>query len=256
MSFAPEETESSPMSTASVTHAPSLTLGIETATPWGGAALIEGKGRLLGHLWACAHNGYSRRLMPGIDYLLRDAGRSAADLSAIGVTIGPGSFTGVRIGLVTAKTLAQSLGLPLFTFSTLEALARRWPVKGEPIAVFMDARRKEVYSAVFQHGHNHVTAKLREPAVENPQLLVDALRAMDAPRIWLAGDAVEKFRPLWEPALERRGQAVNLPWGLPAAESIARMAARAHDAGVASTDPLTALPDYLRSSDATRGLKP
>jgi tRNA threonylcarbamoyladenosine biosynthesis protein TsaB len=255
MSSAPDDPESDSVPLTDAAWPPALTLGIETATPWGGAALLEGQGRLLGHLWACARTGYSRRLMPGIDSLLRDAHRKPADLSAIGVTVGPGSFTGVRIGLVTAKTLAQSLGVPLYTFSTLESLARRWPVKGEPIAVMLDARRKEIYSGVYRHGPDQTTEILRAPAVEKPESLVDALSAMDGPRIWLAGDAVEKFRSLWEAALEDRGEPVDIPWGLPGAESVARMAARAFKAGQAPTDPLMAVPDYLRSSDAIRGLQ-
>lgn len=233
---------------------PRLVLGIETSSPWGGAALLESPGRLLGHLWAHARTGYSRRLMPGIDFLLKDSTRGAHDLSAIAVTHGPGSFTGVRIGLVTAKTLAQSLEVPLYTFCTLQALARRWPIRHEPIAVLMDARRKEIYSGVFCHRDDGGTEILRATTVEPPDRFIQALAALEAPTIWLAGDAVEKFRPLWSLALGGRGKPVSIPWGLPAAESVARMGNQALVDGAPRTDPLKALPHYVRASDAWRAI--
>lgn len=231
---------------------PRLVLGIETSTPWGGAALMESSGRLLGHLWAHARTGYSRRLMPGIDFLLREAGFGPRDLSAIAVTHGPGSFTGVRIGLVTAKTLAQSLDIPLYTFCTLEALARRWPIASEPIAIFMDARRKEIYSGIFSHTPGGRTEAFRETAVEPPEQFVETLRVLQGREIWLAGDAVEKFRPLWEPALGDRARPMSLPWRLPAADSVARMGVGALESQATPTDPLTAIPQYIRASDAWR----
>lgn len=233
---------------------PPLVLGIETSTPWGGVALVESPGRLLGHLWAHARTGYSRRLMPGIDFLLRESGRPSNDLSAIAVTHGPGSFTGVRIGLVTAKTLARSLEIPLFTFCTLEALARRWPICGEPIAVLLDARRKEIYSGVFRHSPDGRTEVFRPTMVEPPERFIEALGKLDHPVIWLAGDAVEKFRPLWSSMLGARARPMSIPWGLPAAESVARWGALALQSGDTPADPLRAMPHYIRASDAWRAV--
>lgn len=233
-----------------------LVLGIETATPWGGAALMNGAGRLLGHVWGHARTGYSRRLMPTIDLLLREASAEPADLAAIAVSEGPGSFTGVRIGLVTAKTLAQTLGIPLYTCSTLEAAALRWPMEGDPIAVLLDARRGEIYSGVYRRLPGDELQTLRPARAERAEVLVESLRAMEAPTFWLAGDAVEKTRPAWEGALAGRARVASMPWSLPAADTVARLGLKALCTHAPSADPLRASPAYLRASDAERGLAP
>jgi tRNA threonylcarbamoyladenosine biosynthesis protein TsaB len=229
-------------------------LGIETATPWGGAALIEPDGRLLAHLWSHAQTGYSRRLMPTIDLLLREARLRPGDLGALAVSHGPGSFTGVRIGLLVARTLALELRVPLFTFSTLEALALRWPIVGEPVAVMLDARRNEIYSGVFRRHPGDRIEVIRAPTVESAAAFLDALAALDSRALWLSGDAVEKARPLWERRLGARARPVTPPWGLPAADAVARLGVRALRTGVSPDDPLKALPVYLRASDAERAV--
>lgn len=233
---------------------PSFVLGLETSTPWGGVALARADGRLLAHAWAHARTGYSRRLMPTVDRLLRDHALRPADLAALAVTHGPGSFTGVRIGLVTAKTLARSLGVPLFTFSTLEAVAWRWPLRDRPIAVVLDARRREVYGAVYRRTAEGLLQPVRPEAARAPTEFFKALASMEAEHFWLAGDAVEKTRPIWHAALGLRARPVDPPWGLPAAESVARLGALALAEGRSPVDPLAAAPHYLRPSDAQRGL--
>jgi tRNA threonylcarbamoyladenosine biosynthesis protein TsaB len=240
------------MSDSSPEAAPGPLLGIETATPWGGAALVDADGRLRGHLWSHSRTGYSRRLMPTIDLLLREAGIAPRDLGGIAVSHGPGSFTGVRIGLVTARTLALELGVPLFTFSTLQALALRWPIVGEPVAVMLDARRGEVYSGVFRRRPGDRLEIIRAEAVESPADFVEALAGIESKILWMSGDAVEKTRAHWEARLGSRARSVTPPWGLPAADAVARMGARALRTGASSVDPLAALPVYLRASDAER----
>jgi tRNA threonylcarbamoyladenosine biosynthesis protein TsaB len=229
-------------------------LGIETATPWGGAALVEADGRLHAHLWSHARTGYSRRLMPTVDLLLREARIAPTGLGAVAVSHGPGSFTGVRIGLVTARTLSMELGLPLFTFSTLEALALRWPIVGEPVAVMLDARRNEVYCGVFRRRPGDRIEVLRPESVEPPADFIRALEGIEAGTLWLSGDAVDKTRALWEPSLGSRARPVTPPWGLPAADTVAKMGARALRTGAPAADPLKALPVYLRASDAERSV--
>lgn len=230
----------------------SFVLGLETSTPWGGVALARTDGRLLGHVWAHARTGYSRRLMPTVDRLLRDHCVQPRNLAALAVTHGPGSFTGVRLGLVTAKTLARCLEIPLFTFSTLEAVASRWPLHDRPIAVVLDARRREIYGGVYRRRPDGGLESLRPEAAAPPSAFFEALGSAGFGPLWLAGDAVEKTRSLWTAILGDGVRPVDSPWGLPAAASVARLGARAGWEGRTATDPLAAAPHYLRVSDAHR----
>lgn len=91
--------------------------------------------------------GHAEALFPAIEALLQQAGLAAGQLSRIAVNIGPGSFTGTRVGVAAAKGLALALEVPLHGITTLQALATE--AAGEPCAVIMDARRGEVYFQLF-----------------------------------------------------------------------------------------------------------
>lgn len=92
---------------------------------------------------------HSERLLPGIDAVLREAGFGLDDLDAIAVSTGPGSFTGLRIAIATAKGLAFARGPELVGVPTLAALARAARGAGGPVAALLDARRGELYAAVW-----------------------------------------------------------------------------------------------------------
>lgn len=137
-----------------------VVLGIETSTPWGGVALASAREGLIALRHARAATGYSRRLLPAIDSMLREAELDKEAIRAVAVTAGPGSFTGVRLGVTTAKTLAHALGVPLYVFSTLERLAGRLPTWAcgagegagtsvETVCALMDARRGEVFAGLY-----------------------------------------------------------------------------------------------------------
>jgi tRNA threonylcarbamoyladenosine biosynthesis protein TsaB len=91
-----------------------------------------------------------RSLVPTIQQLLRQAGLAPTDLGAIGVGLGPGSFTGLRIGLTAAKTLAYALGLPLAGLDSFEAVARSAPAESQWIRVIADAQRGDVFAADYR----------------------------------------------------------------------------------------------------------
>lgn len=242
-----------------------LILGIETCTPSGGVALADADGRLIVHRHSVARTGYSRRLMASIDEALRSASADASALAAVAVTHGPGSFTGVRVGLVTAKTLAQSLGVPLYIESSLRALAMRWPRTDGPVCAILDARRKEVYSGVYRRtdepaadgGVQSEMAPLRDDAVESVQSLIEGLSTLhvnSAERIWLSGDGARLYEAQLRDSLGDRIAFVPEPWGSPAPDAIALEGARRLREGLPGVDPLSAVPQYLRISDAEKGL--
>ncbi len=129
-----------------------LFLGLDTATRHGSIALSRA-GQIAREEALEEGVGHSRDLLPAIDRLIREQGIAPADLSGVGVTLGPGSFTGVRVGMATAKGLAYALDIGLAGLSTLEALARAAlrapPGPPQALCAVLDAGRGEVYAAIF-----------------------------------------------------------------------------------------------------------
>jgi tRNA threonylcarbamoyladenosine biosynthesis protein TsaB len=124
-------------------------LAVETSTLAGGVALLDGE-RVLGEYLLDVRLTHSERLMPAIDRLLGDARWTAASLEGLAVAVGPGSFTGLRIGLSTVKGLAWALGLPVAAVPTLDALAAALPYATHPVCPVLDARRNEVYCSLYR----------------------------------------------------------------------------------------------------------
>lgn len=124
-----------------------LLLAFDTATPTVTVALHDGRRVLSEHTVSDAMR-HGELLAPGIAAVLTDAGAQSGDLSDIAVGVGPGPFTGLRVGLVTARTLSAVLGIPVHGVCTLDVLAVAAEVSG-PFLVATDARRKEVYWASY-----------------------------------------------------------------------------------------------------------
>jgi tRNA threonylcarbamoyladenosine biosynthesis protein TsaB len=133
----------------------SYILNIETATKNCSVALAkEGKTILCKEI---AEEGYSHaeRLHVFIEEIVKEAGITFSDLAAIAVSQGPGSYTGLRIGVSAAKGLCYALGIPLIAIDTLQTLASQITVSDGLIIPMIDARRMEVYSAVFAPNHQN-----------------------------------------------------------------------------------------------------
>lgn len=124
-------------------------LGIETATLVSSVAVATAD-TLLAEITLQTKKTHSELLMPHIAKLLDSAGVKKTDLKAVAVSIGPGSFTGLRIGLATAKTLAYALKIPLIGVPTLAAMAYGVPVPGSILAPILDAQKGNVYQALFE----------------------------------------------------------------------------------------------------------
>jgi tRNA threonylcarbamoyl adenosine modification protein YeaZ len=204
-----------------------LIVVVDSATPAITAALAEvtdGGARVLARRVTVDARAHGERLAPSIDAVLHECGAKPRDLAAVVAGVGPGPFTGLRVGLVTAAALADTLGIPAYGVGTLDALG--WATTGR-VLVATDARRKEVYWAVYEDGRP-VTA----PAVARPaDIAVDVDRAV--------GDGAHRYADVLDiPASE--------PW-YPPAEGLASLAAQ-RVRYKAPTEPLTPL--YLRRPDA------
>jgi tRNA threonylcarbamoyl adenosine modification protein YeaZ len=154
-----------------------LLLAFDTATPAVTAALHDGE-RVLAESTVVDARRHGELLVPAVDRVLGTAGRALADVTGVVVGIGPGPYTGLRVGLVTAASFGDALGVPVHGVCTLDGLA--WAA-GEagldgPFAVATDARRKEVYWARYD-GPLH---RVGEPAVDRPADIAAAVTGLPA----------------------------------------------------------------------------
>ena len=126
-------------------------LGIDTSTPIGSVALIDNDNIVAEHTLNIVQ-AHSSRLMPAIDTVLKWGEITPHDLDGCAVGIGPGSFTGVRIGVATVKSLCYAVDKPIVGVSTLEAIAYNLRWTEGLICPILDARRSEIYGAIFHGG--------------------------------------------------------------------------------------------------------
>lgn len=168
-----------------------LLLAIESATGRASVALLRGE-TLIGALEAESGQHHAERLLPMIDTLLNEQGFALDDLEAFAISIGPGAFTSLRIGLSTLKGLAFGSDAPVAPVSTLEGLA--WAARGAsprgPIAATLDARRGEVYAGAWAEPGAGEAALLDE-SVYMPDELLDRLPAGSR----IVGEGVALFEP-------------------------------------------------------------
>lgn len=128
---------------------PTWLLALETATQVTGVAVLR-DGEVAAQLHQTEPRIHSERLLPAIDRVLAEAGIGVEEIEAFALSIGPGSFTGLRIGLATVKGLALGDRRPVAPVSTLAGLAAGAGAGPGPIAALLDARRGEVYAAAYQ----------------------------------------------------------------------------------------------------------
>lgn len=179
--------------------------------------------------------GHQEALAPLVQGVMRDAGLSFEDLDGVGVTVGPGSFTGLRVGLAFAQGLGAALGRPVAGLSTLDALAASVAPDGRPLAAVIDARRGQVYARLFDAEGAPLDEAEATPLTD---LAARLSRAGQGGRLvgtgaHPAGDAA----PGWE--------AVDLAG--PTAQALIALTRAAVSSGSADAPR----PQYLRAPDAT-----
>ena len=210
-------------------------LAFDTATP---ATVVALNDRELRHDPAPGERpGHAAQLLPLATTLLADAGLAFADLDRVVVGVGPGTFTGLRIGVATARALAQGTGAELAGVSTLRALAAN--AGGRPVLAVLDARRGEAFVAEYEGD-----AEVRPPAAVTPQTLANLAR----PSLLAVGDGSVRFREVLEPA------GVEIPAdGSPLHQVSALALARLASTTAVSGENV--IPEYLRLPDAELALR-
>ncbi|MCZ6678589.1 MAG: tRNA (adenosine(37)-N6)-threonylcarbamoyltransferase complex dimerization subunit type 1 TsaB [Candidatus Poribacteria bacterium] len=213
-------------------------LGVDTSTPIGSVGLIDGEHFIAEHTLNIV-KAHSSRLMPAIDQILTWAGLTVHDLDACAVGVGPGSFTGVRIGVGTIKPLCYAIKKPILGVSTLEAIAYNLRYTDGLICPILDARKNEVYGAIFRGG--------KDFARESADLCVPIESLLDriAATAIFVGDGLQRYAPA---VRERFGEDVTFAdatFNVPRGTSIARLGYARLLTGQ-SDDYFSLTPNYVR----------
>ena len=174
-----------------------LILAVDTSAKPVSCALAE-DGRVLGSFYANTGLTHSQTLMPMIENLLKVAEKSVSDLDAVAVNAGPGSFTGVRIGVSAVKGLAFTGDLPCIAVSTLESMVENTAaVPGTVICCLMDARCQQVYGAMFEKSEDGTVLRLSEDEALTVAQMGERVAALEKPVI-LVGEGSEMCYRVWK----------------------------------------------------------
>ncbi len=226
-------------------------LALDTSTEVAGVALLaEGRPRF-SHSFLHRMD-LSQRLLPSLQWLLADTGVPFSSIEALVVGRGPGSFTGVRIGVTTAKVLAQVTGIPLVGVGTLAAMAAAFEAcRGLLVCPAIDARKHEVYGALYRMGEEGPVEVLA-PRAMPAEALARCAAEYDEP-VAVCGTGAARYRAALEAALGTRLRAApghDFPDPVVLAHLGLRRLARGE-----RDDPLALVPIYARPSEAERNLQ-
>jgi len=222
-----------------------IILSIDSSTPVAGVAVADGQS-LLGEIMIHTKNTHSEKLMPMIQQLLQELQLTMQDVDAVAVTQGPGSFTGLRIGMATAKGLAQGAGKKLIAVPTLDCLAYNILHYPGILCPILNAQKKQVYTALYRSEAE--LKRLSDYQAIAVEQLTQQLCAMNEP-VWFVGDGVAAFADVLQQAL---GAQCRFAYGhqlLPRAGSLAMLAAQRAEREQFD-DLLTAALIYIRKSEA------
>jgi tRNA threonylcarbamoyladenosine biosynthesis protein TsaB len=225
-----------------------LLLALDTSTAQVSVALAEGAA-VLGAVELSGGRRHAEQLAPAIAYLRRECGVDLADLTAVAVGTGPGLFTGLRVGVTTAKVMAQALRIPVVGVPSLDLVAYPLRHVGRTIVAVLDARRREVFAARYQPVPGGVQ-RVSDYAVHEPSELVADLLADHAEfphGLLLAGDGLARFPEVFA-TIEHAEQA-GPEFAAPSVRALVALAA-AKVEREEFEQPADLRPLYLRQSDA------
>jgi tRNA threonylcarbamoyladenosine biosynthesis protein TsaB len=166
-------------------------LSIDSSSSAGSILLAEDE-KIVAEINLDSSQTHSTRLLPGIDYLLKSTGLDLADVEAFAVICGPGSFTGIRIGITLVKGMAETTSKPVIPITAFEAWVTKYPTRQGVIVPMVDARRNEVYAAVFERAGEEVQ-QLGASMVDKPAHILSRLNPAT---VLFIGGGSAKYREL------------------------------------------------------------
>jgi tRNA threonylcarbamoyladenosine biosynthesis protein TsaB len=219
-------------------------LGIDTSTPCGSVGLTDDE-------WIIAEYAmnspvtHSERLLAAVEFILKESRLTPRDLDGWAISLGPGSFTGLRIGLAAIKGLAFATDKPVLGIPTLDILAAQVAPTPYVICPILDARKKEVYAAFYRYGDGEDPKRMTAYQASSPE---DLIKEVGEKTIFI-GDGVRSYGGFLRGALPSLAIVLPTPFNLPHGSTIARLGLdRLRKGEVPDLAALT--PIYVRPSEA------
>lgn len=223
-------------------------LAIDASGIAGSVAYLK-DGKLVGEYYICDKLTHSQTIMPMLDDMKKLLQIELEEVDAIAVTAGPGSFTGLRIGVTAAKTLAFALNVPIVGVPTLDVIAGSMSFTDHIICPLMDARRNQVYTALYKWEEDGIVRLTDHLAIDLDEHL-ESLKERTEKVIFL-GDGAPLFKAHIVEVLGDRALFAPSFANLQHASVLAELASKLYEEGKAE-DPSTFVPMYLRKSQAER----
>jgi len=218
-------------------------LAVETSTMAGSIAIVNDKD-LIGEVKVNIEVAHAERLMNSIDWLLKTSRISIKDIDAFAISIGPGSFTGLRIGLSTVKGFSYSTNKPVIPVPTLDAFARVMTFCPYLISPMLDARKNEVYTGLYKWEGNACRKIISESAIKPEEFL----KKIKEKTIFM-GEGAQIYKKLIIDTLGENALFASQSKMSPSASSVAEIAIEKLKEGI-TIDPVTLTPFYIRKSEA------
>ncbi len=230
-----------------------LILALDTSSTSGSIALVR-DGCLISESNSPDVGTHSEWLMPSIEAMMAASGIAASGIDVVAVSMGPGSFTGLRIGVSIAKGIAWTLGCPIIGVSTLKALALNLRDTGYVAVPLLDARRSQVYSAVYSFPGGETTPVFEESALGIEALLDEISARGLASQVLFTGAGLKVYSDRLLESVSPEQIAGPELWCVKAS-TVAELAYKELLGGAKGLKPVDFSPFYLRKSEAEVRLK-
>lgn len=227
-----------------------IILAVDTSTPFSSVVILEDS-VVRAQLSQMVRTSHSECLMPAIDRALQCAGIDREELEQLVVCRGPGSFSGLRIGIAAMNGLAMALDLPLSSFVNLDLLALQFSCWQGTVCPVVDARKGQLYWALYATDGRGGWKKIQDYAVDNPDAIVQQINLADT---LIVGPGVDTYHPLM---LSAAGEYLNVlgnPQGLMNLALVGQLPGISAKAARGDADNAPVLPLYIRPSDAEMNL--
>lgn len=219
-----------------------LILGIDTATPWGTMALCDER-QVIFEVSLEKLKGGGEFLLAFLQELMLETGRDCHEIQLIAAGTGPGSYTGIRVGLAAAAGLAEGLNIPVFGINTLKIIAENCRLASSWIAPAINARHGEVYGALY-HSIDGGLKEVMPPTAIKAQAFADLLSKYS--EIMMCGDGSKEYSNIWDGYNNIR--IAPYFWDRPMAVMAAQIALREWERAETSAQPIE--PSYLKRVEA------